>query len=259
VPAAEPPLFSERIPVVFPEEPAMTTRILAAEPPVTLPPVTDVFLDDEPPVIIPDSPAFPLRQLDPDIPMLALTFDDGPTIHTERLLDILSQYEDVRVTFCVAGYMIGNHRSTLRRSAEAGHQIIGHSWSHRNLTTLTAGEVKRELLDTSTLIEEVTGYFPRMFRPPYGAVNDTVLYVAGELEFSVIGWNIDPADWQNKNAEALYDEIMATVFDRGVVLLHDLYASTVDAMERVIPELLEMGYQLVTISELRHYNNTPPY
>lgn len=206
--------------------------------------------------VIPVTPPVPWRsnQIDPEKPMVALTFDDGPSIHTEKILDLLEQY-DSRATFFVIGNLVESRRETIERAFDMGSEIMGHSWDHRNLTKLSAREISTQVTDTANAIESVTGLRPQMYRTPYGAVNDRVRDVSGELGFAIISWSVDPRDWQTRNTDAVHAAIMRNVKDRAIILSHDLYGTTADAMERVIPELLELGYQLVTVSELMFYSD----
>jgi peptidoglycan/xylan/chitin deacetylase (PgdA/CDA1 family) len=193
-------------------------------------------------------------EVDPSKPMVALTFDDGPSIYTPGILDILEQY-GCRATFCVIGNLLDKRIETVRRAHELGCEIFGHSWDHRDFTKLKAEAIRQEIRDTSAAIESITGLTPMLYRPPKGAFDDKVKGVSAELGYSLINWSVDSRDWSRKDADKVYTAIMNDVFDRSIILCHDLYASTVEAMERVIPDLLAEGYQLVTVSELMYYSD----
>ena len=182
-------------------------------------------------------------------PMIALTFDDGPSAHTDRLLDLFSTY-DGKGTFFVVGNSIQGREATLQRMAAAGHELGGHSWNHRQLTKLDVAELKDQIMNTRAKIYEVTGVDTTILRPPYGSYNDQVKATAAELGIVLVNWSVDTLDWKNKNADAVYKAIMSQTRDGSIILCHDLHKTTVDAMERVIPELIAQGYQLVTVSEL---------
>ncbi|MBR6675842.1 MAG: polysaccharide deacetylase family protein, partial [Clostridia bacterium] len=220
------------------------TQPPVTQPPVTQPPVT------QPPVV---GDTVPNREIDPSKPMIALTFDDGPSAHTDRLLDIFAQY-GAKGTFFVVGDLIDNRPSTVVRIVQEGHDIGGHGWSHKKLTTITEEEITDQIMLTRAKIYEVTGFDSHIMRPPYGSFNDTVKAVGALLGVSFIHWSVDPMDWKTKNADAVYNEIMRTAKDGAIVLCHDLHKSTVDAMELVIPQLIAEGYQLVTVSELMEYS-----
>jgi len=189
------------------------------------------------------------HSIDPDKPLLALTFDDGPSAHTKRLLDILGQH-GARATFFVTGNTIGRRADTVRRIVNEGHEIADHSWSHKNLTELSNEDISAELEKTNIKIYEITGVECKLARPPYGAYNDEVKQVGKDLGMAYILWSYDTLDWKTKDAQAVYDAVMAGAKDGRIILCHDLHKTTVDAMETVIPALIEEGYQLVTVSEL---------
>lgn len=187
--------------------------------------------------------------IDKDKPMVALTFDDGPSAHTQRLLDIFERYGG-KGTFFVLGNTLDNRKETLKRMVLQGHEIGNHSWSHRQFTNISTDEVKDQIMLTRAKIYEITGVDCMLVRPPYGACNDEIRALGKELGVSFVNWSVDTLDWKSKNADAVYNEIMESVGDGHIILCHDLHKTTVDAMERVVPDLIEKGYQLVTVSEL---------
>jgi peptidoglycan/xylan/chitin deacetylase (PgdA/CDA1 family) len=191
--------------------------------------------------------------IDPNRPMVALTFDDGPSAATSRILTLLKE-NGGRATFCVVGNRVENYADTVSQASAQGCQVIGHSWDHKDLTKLSAESVRVELEGTADIIEAANGIRPTMYRPPYGAVNDSVKAVSQELGFSLINWNVDTLDWKTKNADKIYAAVMKDVSDGSILLCHDLYDTTADAMERVIPELVAQGYQLVTVEELLSFS-----
>jgi peptidoglycan/xylan/chitin deacetylase (PgdA/CDA1 family) len=191
--------------------------------------------------------------IDPDKPMIALTFDDGPSKATSRILNLLKE-NGGKATFCVLGNRVREYKKPIKRATAMGCQIIGHSWDHKDLTKLSKSEIRTELTDTANAIEKACGIRPVMYRPPYGAVNDTVKSVSKDLGLSMINWNIDTLDWKTKNANAIYKAVMKDVSDGDIILCHDIYSTTADAMERVIPGLVKKGYQLVTVEELLSFS-----
>lgn len=188
-------------------------------------------------------------EFDPDKPMLALTFDDGPSAHTERLLNIFKEHGG-KATFFVVGNCIDRRKDILKRMSDEGHEIGNHCWNHPNLSKQSEKEIATQISRTSSKIYEVTGKGASLVRPPYGAYNDKVKSVGKKLGVSFILWSVDTRDWESKNADAVYKSVMSSAKDGEMILLHDLHKTTVDAMERVIPELIEQGYQLVTVSQL---------
>jgi len=198
-----------------------------------------------------------VRSVDPDRPMVAITFDDGPSNFTPAVLDILEQY-GVVATFYVAGSRVANNSDIVLRAFNAGNEIASHAWSHRMLTRLSEGSIRTELENTNNVVESVTGVPPSNMRPPYGSINGRVRKVTAELGLPIIYWSIDPADWRTRNADTTYSRVMDSIKDRDIVLLHDLSAPTVEAVSRIIPELIDRGYQLVTVSELLEHSGAAP-
>jgi peptidoglycan/xylan/chitin deacetylase (PgdA/CDA1 family) len=193
----------------------------------------------------------PPREIDPAKPMVALTFDDGPSFHTSTIIDLLEKYH-VRATFFVVGQLINASRRPLIRAANLGYDVLGHSWDHQDLTKLNDEEIKTQLFRTRKAIKAVTGIETKAYRPPYGEVDERVERISRELGLDLVFWDLDPDDWKHQDADYLYDFILKKVKDKDIVLCHDMYGTTAQAMERVIPDLLGQGYQLVTVTELRN-------
>ena len=186
-------------------------------------------------------------------PMIALTFDDGPSEFTDSVLDILEQY-NVCATFFMMGKSVEEWRDTVIRAVKNGNEVAGHTWSHKKLTDLNNQSIKESIQATSKIIEQVTGVPCKLFfRPPYGHVNLRVRNICSELGYSLINWTVDPQDWRLLNARMVYNTTMKSVKENSIILLHDIYKSTVDATKLIIPELIARGYELVTISELMNH------
>jgi len=195
-----------------------------------------------------------VKRIDPDKPMIALTFDDGPSIYTPPILDALEKHNAV-ATFYVTGSRVRTYSDTVIRAFEGGNEISNHSWSHPRLDRSSEQRIRSELQNTNDAIEELTGVAPTNMRPPYGAMNQRAKTISEELGLSIIMWSLDPFDWRYRNANYIYNYVMTNVKDRDVILFHDLYESTAAAAERLIPALIAEGYQLVTLSELFYYSD----
>ncbi|MDR2957474.1 MAG: polysaccharide deacetylase family protein [Coriobacteriales bacterium] len=173
---------------------------------------------------------------------LAMTFDDGPTEYTWGLLDGLRE-RGVHVTFFILGFMLGGNMDNLLQTVAAdGHEIGNHSYNHQGGVDVIASQLAR----TDELVSNILGYAPYLMRPPIGNLN-SAMYNSGK---PLILWSVDPLDWMYRNADTVYDNIMSDVFSGCVVLLHDLYPTSIEAGLRVIDTLAEQGYAFVTISEL---------
>jgi peptidoglycan/xylan/chitin deacetylase (PgdA/CDA1 family) len=193
-----------------------------------------------------------LIEIDPNKPMVALTFDDGPSEYTLDILNTLSQHRS-RGTFFVLGSLVEQHQDIIRLAQERGNEILGHSWSHVNLTHLSREQLIFDITRTHEAIIGVIGDIPRMYRPPYGSVNNTVIEVSEEIGFSIINWSLDTSDWMTRDADQIYDTIMEGIDHWSIILLHDTHASTAEAVKQVVPSLIERGDQLVTVSEMFYH------
>jgi len=209
----------------------------------------------------PRPPAGPPPPRPGTTPMVALTFDDGPNnVVTNRILDVLEEHGG-RATFYVQGYRVIPEAATVIRTLSLGSEVAGHSWDHPDLSTLSEGEVRRQLQQTRNMLRIFFDHddfeHPPLphFRPPFGAVNQTVLDVAEDMWYAIVGWTMDTNDWMpvNQNVEFLYNFIMENVEDGSVILLHDIWPTTADAMELVIPSLIERGFELVTVTEMLYH------
>jgi peptidoglycan/xylan/chitin deacetylase (PgdA/CDA1 family) len=182
-------------------------------------------------------------------PIIALTFDDGPGRLTGKILDVTEKH-GVNVTFCVVGRNIKGREASLKRAVENGGEVIGHSWNHQNLNEISADAIKKQLTETHEAIEAAVGKMPAIFRPPYGRANNKVRDAAKALGFAMITWSVDTRDWERITADEIAESIYKSVKDGSLVLCHELHEATVEAMDIVIPVLLEQGYRFVTVSEL---------
>ena len=187
--------------------------------------------------------------IDPSKPMVALTFDDGPSAYTKAILDQLEKY-DAHATFFVVGNRVSSNASTIKRAYDMGCEIGNHSWSHPQLSAISVTEMKNELKKTDEAVKKITGETPTLLRPPYGAVDADVKAYAGK---PLIHWSIDTLDWSHRNASKTISSVLNNVRDGSIVLMHDIYAPTRDAAVSLIPTLISRGYQLVTVSEMAAY------
>ena len=183
---------------------------------------------------------------DPKTPMVALTFDDGPSKYTDRLLDILVE-NDAKATFYIVGSRIQYFPDTVKRMAELDMEYGNHTYEHKYLSSLEGEDEYWQLEKVDAELRELSGKETKSIRPPGGRMDD----VPSEyIDKPLLLWSVDTMDWDSRNAEAVAEHIRTHVYDGAVILMHDLYESTVDAMAIIIPELKALGYELVTISEL---------
>jgi peptidoglycan/xylan/chitin deacetylase (PgdA/CDA1 family) len=186
------------------------------------------------------------REIDPDKPMIALTYDDGPSKYTQEILDLLKENNSA-ATFFVLGSQASKYEETIKQMIDDGNQIGNHSYDHKRLTSLNDEELYNQINKTDNLIYEIALYRPFVMRPPYGSTNEALI---DKLQKPIIKWSIDTRDWESRNAEEITKIIYENVKDGDIILMHDLYESSLEASKIVIPELINRGYQLVTVSEL---------
>lgn len=180
-------------------------------------------------------------------PAVALTFDDGPGgAVTDRILDVLEHYNG-RATFFVVGERIRYYPENLKRAYEMGCTIASHTYGHKNLTKLSAKQIQSQLDKTNKKIKEIIGVKAKLVRPPYGSINATTL---SRLDVPAILWSIDTRDWESRKTSSVVKIALDQVEDGDIILMHDVYDTTATAVEQIVPELINRGYQLVTIEEL---------
>ena len=186
------------------------------------------------------------RDVDPNKPMVALTYDDGPhPVNTHRILDTLERY-GARATFFVVGSRITEYKDCIERQARLGCETANHSFSHVTLSVSKNETVLKEIERTDELIEKYSGRTPVLCRAPGGSVGKA----AKLTDRPFIHWSVDTLDWKTLSKSYVVNHIKKTVRDGSIILMHDLYGSTAAASEVIIPWLISEGYQLVTVSEL---------
>jgi len=186
---------------------------------------------------------------------VALTFDDGPKRGTtDRLLDGLKE-RGATATFFLIGEQIEANADLVSRMQAEGHQIGNHTWSHQRLDGATPDQAAQEVERTEAALEAVVGGGEYWLRPPYGQVN------AGEEEslgVPLVKWSVDPRDWESRNTEKVTRAILENVEPNSIILLHDIYPTSVDAALRVVDRLQAEGYWFVTVEELLKLNGIEP-
>lgn len=187
-----------------------------------------------------------LRKIDKNKKMVALTYDDGPSIYTPRILKTLKENNSV-ATFFVVGNRVPMYSDTVKKAYGMGCEIGNHTYEHKILTRADAAGIRNQVSRTNVAVKKITGTDPIVMRPPGGAVNNMVKSQTG---MPMILWSIDTLDWRTRNAASTKTAVLDHVKDGDIVLMHDLYEATANASTTIIPTLVERGYQLVTVSEL---------
>jgi peptidoglycan/xylan/chitin deacetylase (PgdA/CDA1 family) len=183
--------------------------------------------------------------------VVALSFDDGPWSDTAAFVRLL-EAKHVRATFFMIGEQVtGAYRGTLQRELRDGDTLGDHSFTHPDLTR--SGDVYGQLHSTLLAIRRLTGYTPCVFRPPYGAVDQSVIDTAGSLGLATILWDVDPTDWALPGTEAIVQRVLAQVHSGSIVLSHDgggPRGETLAAYPRIISVLKQRGYRFETVPQL---------
>ncbi len=177
---------------------------------------------------------------------IALTFDDGPGGHTEKLLDGLKKY-DAKATFFVLGKNVEKRPETVKRAYDEGHLIANHTYDHPRLTLESVETVRDNFEKSTEIIASVTGEKPVFVRPPYG---DLWAYQLKSLDYYFINWSVNAFDWDVESSDEVYEGIIKNAEDGAIILLHDTKETTVDAVLRAIPELQAQGYEFVRADDL---------
>ena len=188
-----------------------------------------------------------------NLKQVALTFDDGPSSHTKRLLDFLRE-NDVPVTFFLVGNRINEFSSTVQQAAKDGHEIGYHSYSHKMQPQLSNAQIISDFEKSNALLYELTGVEFTLWRTPGGDYNQRVLDC---IDLPHILWSVDTRDWDHRNSSKVYSSVVNSG-DGDIVLMHDLYGSTVDGTISALKEMLEEDYEFLTVTELLSRDGTPP-
>jgi peptidoglycan/xylan/chitin deacetylase (PgdA/CDA1 family) len=180
-------------------------------------------------------------------PCVALTFDDGPGPYTPDIVEILNQY-GARATFYPVGQQLLSWPHMLPLVSEAGHDIGNHTMSHPKLSTLSVSQQRAEIVELDTLVIEQTGFLPTSVRPPFGDLPERDL--PDPHSRPVVLWSVDSLDWRKRNSQAIIDEVFTDIGAGDIILMHELYQRSVDALPEILETLAERGLTVVSVPEL---------
>lgn len=236
-------------PIPAPRPAEETPQSPLAPAPVPSAPVQPVA-----PVAVPAQAAAPgLRVARVQVPgmYVALTFDDGPSASlTPRVLDILRRNNAVG-TFFVLGQNAAVNRSVVARAAAEGNEIGVHTWSHIKMSGASLAKVDSEIGRTRSLIQDITGRAPLVMRPPYGATNGALVNrMKAQFGMRSILWDVDTLDWRHPGVQKVINTAVGQAKPGSIILVHDIHASTVAAVEGIVQGLQARGFKLVTVSQL---------
>lgn len=180
-------------------------------------------------------------------PKVALTFDDGPhPVYTEKLLDGLKERK-ICATFFLIGKNIEGKEALVKRMEEEGHLIGNHTYHHVKLTGISEKQVEEEIQETCEKICEVTGKYTAFIRPPFGVWKKNLDF---EITMIPVSWNVDSRDWTTKNTDKIVKTVVKDVKEGDIILMHDIFDSSVQAALKIADILSGQGYEFVTVDEL---------
>lgn len=182
-----------------------------------------------------------------DTKKIAITFDDGPDDkYTEKLLDELKE-RNIKATFFVVGKNAAENRELILRMKNEGHLIGNHTYSHINLGSVANTKAIEEIAKTNEIIKEITGEETEYIRPPFGSYDKSYFK---EKDMIVVMWDIDPRDWTIYDADRVAKDVISKAKDSQIILMHDIFETSIDAAVKIIDELTKQGYEFVTVEEL---------
>lgn len=185
-----------------------------------------------------------------DKKFIAFTFDDGPGKYTSELIDTL-ELNNSSATFFMLGNRMKYNTDIVKKVYNSNSEIGTHTYSHKRLTSLSNDEIYNEINSSEIIFNDITGDHLKYLRPPYGSYND---HIKG-LGYNIILWNIDPKDWLTRDSKKIYNSVLNNACDGCIVLMHDIYPETIEAVKMLIPTLNEMNYEVVSISNLIYNKN----
>jgi peptidoglycan/xylan/chitin deacetylase (PgdA/CDA1 family) len=182
---------------------------------------------------------------------VALTFDDGPVAEkTVAILDILDRY-NIKASFFCIGNRVKEHPAIVSRIHFSGHVVANHSYWHGKAFDLqTPGAISKELEDTDQIIFETVGVKPKFFRPPYGVTNPMVAAAVNQGNYKTIGWSVRSLDTVIKDADKLFDKVVASLKGGDIILFHDFGEATIKILPRLIEHIQKSGLRIVRVDEL---------
>lgn len=198
----------------------------------------------------------PIYSVETQSKRISISFDAAwGAEYTDQILEILDQ-RNIKTTFFLVGMWVDRYPDKVRKIAQEGHEIGNHSTNHPHMTRLSKEQMKTEIETTQNKIEQLAGdRTVKLFRPPFGDYNDTLIKLCREIEYYPIQWDVDSLDWKNLGADHMYNRVTSKVRNGSIVLFHNNADYIVQALPRILDRLLEEGYEIIPISELIYKEN----
>ena len=192
--------------------------------------------------------------LNPNYKRVAITFDDAPASTLERLISVFASYNEENPDcpafaslFCNGIRIQSSTMHSLTSAYAIGWELGNHGYTHHDFNKFTFFKAEEEIEKTDKLLCKIDGKRRHLFRPPFGNLDKAV---QAKLEMPIIYWTIDTLDWTCTPVEEIENKVLNNVFDGAIILMHDGYENTVQAVKRLLPALKERGYQCVSISQM---------
>ncbi|MDR7000933.1 polysaccharide deacetylase family protein [Neobacillus niacini] len=188
----------------------------------------------------------------PNRKRVALTFDDGPdNLNTPRIIETLANYH-VKGNFFFIGEKVKKYPEVVKKAYTNGNLVLSHSYYHHDLSKRSAADIKADLAQTETAIDEVIGKRPALLRPPYGAVNNTVITTATQNGYKLVLWSIDTLDWSQMESSNIENNVLKNIRNGDIILMHsdDDKIQTAKALPHIIEELTQRGFEIVDLQTL---------
>lgn len=192
----------------------------------------------------------PIYSVETDKKQVAISFDAAwGDEQTHKLLDILKKYK-VKSTFFLVGDWVDKYPDDVKGIHKAGHDIGNHSDTHPHLTQMSVDEQKKQIEDCNNKVKELTGERPKLFRPPYGDYNTTVVQSVKSLNMYCVQWDIDSLDWKDPTPAEMVDRIVPKLQNGSIILMHNGAKNTPEALPMIIEAVRDSGYEFVPLSKL---------
>lgn len=183
--------------------------------------------------------------------VVALTFDDGPhQVHTAEVLDVLKEYRAPATFFCI-GSQAEKYPDVVRRISAEGHTVGNHSYRHTGrFPFYSVKNMEKDLRLTQRILERITGRPVTLFRPPFGVTDPTIAKVVKKTGYRTIGWNIRSFDTRGESPERIFRRIVRRLEPGSVILLHDRLPGSAALLKRLLDELKEQQYRIISLEEM---------
>jgi polysaccharide deacetylase family sporulation protein PdaB len=186
---------------------------------------------------------------------VAISFDAAwGNDHTLPILNILDHY-GVKTTYFLVKFWAEKYPEDVKAIKARGHEVENHSSTHPKMTTLSVEQMKAELEGASATIESLTGVRPRLFRPPFGDYNNSVIETVENAGYKVIQWSVDSLDWKELSADEIVERVLKRVEPGSIVLFHNHATHVEEYLPQILEGLQAEGYEVVPIGELIYWDN----